>query len=47
MIVALFDLESNKLKIARAGHNPAIIEQNNDFKILMSKGLGLGLESDR
>jgi len=47
MIVALFDLESNKLKIARAGHNPAIIEQNNDFKILMSKGLGLGLESDK
>ncbi|HRE41634.1 MAG TPA: SpoIIE family protein phosphatase [Ignavibacteria bacterium] len=47
MIVALFDLESNKVKIARAGHNPAIIQEKNEFKVIMSKGLGLGLESDK
>lgn len=46
MIVALFDLKEKKVRIARAGHNPALFSKNNDINILLSKGMGLGLESE-
>lgn len=46
MIVALFDLKEKKVRIARAGHNPALFSKNNDIRILLSKGMGLGLESE-
>lgn len=46
MIVALFDLKEKKVRIARAGHNPALFSKNNDINILLTKGMGLGLESE-
>lgn len=47
MIAALFDTENNKVKIARAGHNPAIMSLNGKVEILKNKGMGLGLESEK
>lgn len=46
-IVALFDLEKMKVRICRAGHNPAIYSVNGDLHLLKSKGMGLGLESNK
>ncbi len=44
--LALFDLESKILHLARAGHNPALFFRNNICKILDSKGIGLGLDNE-
>ncbi|HEX2788313.1 MAG TPA: SpoIIE family protein phosphatase [Ignavibacteria bacterium] len=46
MVVALFDLKEKKVRIARAGHNPALVSKNNEVNILLTKGMGLGLESE-
>lgn len=46
MVVALFDLKERKVRIARAGHNPALVSNKNDVSILLTKGMGLGLESE-
>ncbi len=46
-IIALFDLEKMKVKICRAGHNPAIYSVNGKLHLLKSKGMGLGLESNK
>jgi phosphoserine phosphatase RsbU/P len=46
MILALFDLNTNKVKIARAGHNPMIYSNNGKLTIIKSKGIGVGLESE-
>jgi sigma-B regulation protein RsbU (phosphoserine phosphatase) len=44
MIVALFDLDSRKVTICRAGHNPALVASNGRISFLKLKGIGLGLE---
>ena len=45
MILLLIDFDENKIKIARAGHNPMIyIDKNSEVKILKNKGIGLGLD---
>lgn len=46
MIYGIFDIESNTLKIARAGHNPLIVKSslNNKTEFINSTGLALGLE---
>jgi sigma-B regulation protein RsbU (phosphoserine phosphatase) len=44
MIVALFDLNSQKVAICRAGHNPALVASNGLVSFLKLKGIGLGLE---
>jgi sigma-B regulation protein RsbU (phosphoserine phosphatase) len=44
MIVALFDLDSRKVTICRAGHNPALVASNGRVSFLKLKGIGLGLE---
>lgn len=46
-IIALFDLEKMTVKICRAGHNPVIYSTNGKFELLMNKGMGLGLESEK
>lgn len=46
-IIALFDLEKMKVKICRAGHNPAIYSVNGKLHFLKSKGMGLGLEGEK
>lgn len=43
VIAALFDFKENKVKIARAGHNPALYSQNGTIEILKNKGIGLGV----
>ena len=43
VIAALFDFKENKVKIARAGHNPALYSQNGTIEILENKGIGLGV----
>lgn len=45
-VVALFDMNERKVRICRAGHNPVIYSLNGRFEFLMSKGLGLGLDSN-
>ena len=44
MIIALFDLSTQKVTICRAGHNPVLIASNGLISSLRSKGMGLGLE---
>ncbi|HEY5614754.1 MAG TPA: SpoIIE family protein phosphatase [Bacteroidota bacterium] len=44
MILGLFDLEKNEVRICRAGHNKALIGMNGDLKHLEAAGIGLGLE---
>jgi sigma-B regulation protein RsbU (phosphoserine phosphatase) len=44
MILALFDLNSRKVTICRAGHNPALVASNGRVSFLKLKGIGLGLE---
>lgn len=44
--LALFDLKSKKMKIARAGHNPVLFFRNNKCEILKSNGMGLGLDNE-
>ncbi len=44
MILALFDLEKNEVRLCRAGHNKAIIGTNGSLQYLESTGIGLGLE---
>lgn len=46
-IIALFDLEKMTVKICRAGHNPVIYSVNGKLNILKTKGMGLGLESEK
>jgi len=46
MVLALFDLNDNKVKISRAGHNPVIFSNNGKLNIIQSKGIGLGLENE-
>jgi phosphoserine phosphatase RsbU/P len=46
MNMALFDVEFKKVKLSRAGHNPVLFFRNNSYKILRSKGIGLGLDNE-
>ncbi|MDD5363005.1 MAG: SpoIIE family protein phosphatase [Ignavibacteria bacterium] len=45
-LIAIFDLEKNKVKIARAGHSPLILIRDNSIERIYSKGIGIGLEKD-
>lgn len=45
-IIALVDLKANKVKIARAGHNPVAYSSNGSIEFLQTKGIGLNLTSD-
>jgi phosphoserine phosphatase RsbU/P len=44
MILALFELDKNTVKICRAGHNKPLIKTNGKFEFIGSDGIGLGLE---
>lgn len=46
MFYAILDFNTNKLLYSRAGHNPGILcsENSGSTKLLMSKGMALGLE---
>ncbi len=46
MFYAILDFSTNKLLYSRAGHNPGILcsENSGSTKLLMSKGMALGLE---
>ncbi|GIV45852.1 MAG: hypothetical protein KatS3mg036_0670 [Ignavibacterium sp.] len=45
MIYAILDLEKRVIKIARAGHNPVLINHNSGkINLITPKGLALGLE---
>jgi serine phosphatase RsbU (regulator of sigma subunit) len=44
--LALFDLVSRKMKLARAGHNPVLFFRDNSCELLKSKGIGLGLDNE-
>ena len=46
MNLALFNTESDKMLLSRAGHNPVLFFRNNDYRILRSKGIGLGLDNE-
>lgn len=46
IIMALYDLEENKVKICRAGHNPLIYFNNGSINILENKGMGIGIGRD-
>lgn len=44
--LALFDFENNKMKLARAGHNPVLFFRGGSYNLLRSKGIGLGLDNE-
>jgi serine phosphatase RsbU (regulator of sigma subunit) len=44
MILAMFDLKKNEVRICRAGHNKALIGVNGKLQFLNGHGIGLGLE---
>lgn len=44
--LALFNMESKKMHLARAGHNPVLLIRNKSFELLKSKGIGLGLDNE-
>ena len=44
MILAMFDLQKNEVRICRAGHNKALIGVNGKLEFLSAHGIGLGLE---
>jgi serine phosphatase RsbU (regulator of sigma subunit) len=44
--LALFDFGNHKMKLARAGHNPVLLFRDDTYKILRSKGIGLGLDNE-
>jgi len=44
MILAMFDLQKNEVRICRAGHNKALIGVNGKLQFLNGHGIGLGLE---
>lgn len=44
MILALFDLKRNEVRICRAGHNKALVGVDGTFRFLEGGGIGLGLE---
>jgi phosphoserine phosphatase RsbU/P len=46
MNLALFNTESDKMLLSRAGHNPVLFFRNKDYKILRSNGIGLGLDNE-
>lgn len=46
MNLALFDLETGKMILSRAGHNPVLFFRDGEFHILRSKGMGLGLDNE-
>jgi len=47
MNLALFNIESGKMHLARAGHNPVLFFRDRSCKILSSKGMGIGLDSEK
>jgi serine phosphatase RsbU (regulator of sigma subunit) len=44
--LALFDIKNSKMTLARAGHNPVLFFRDGNYKILKSKGIGLGLDNE-
>jgi sigma-B regulation protein RsbU (phosphoserine phosphatase) len=44
MILALFDLKKNEVRICRAGHNKALLSMDGSIQFLEGGGMGLGLE---
>jgi len=44
MILALFDLKKNEVRICRAGHNKALLSMEGSIQFLEGGGMGLGLE---
>lgn len=46
-VIAVVDLESMTIKVARAGHNPVIYGQNGSLSFVKSKGLGLNLATEQ
>lgn len=43
VIAALFDFKEMKVKVARAGHNPALFSQNGVIEVMKNRGIGLGV----
>ncbi len=46
ILLALFDLNQNKVQVARAGHTPLIRLRNNRVENIYSKGIGIGLDKE-
>jgi phosphoserine phosphatase RsbU/P len=44
MILALFDMETEEVRICRAGHNKALVAVDDNIQFLEGGGIGLGLE---
>lgn len=44
ILLALFDLENNKVHVARAGHTPLLRLRNGQIENIYSKGIGIGLD---
>jgi serine phosphatase RsbU (regulator of sigma subunit) len=44
MVIAKFNLETNKVVISRAGHNPVLFNDGQKTISIINKGIGLGLE---
>jgi sigma-B regulation protein RsbU (phosphoserine phosphatase) len=42
--LALFDMETNSVKVCRAGHAPILAALNGTVKIYRTRGIGVGLE---
>jgi serine phosphatase RsbU (regulator of sigma subunit) len=43
VIAAMFDFKEMKVKVARAGHNPALFSQNGVIEVMKNRGIGLGV----
>ncbi len=44
LTLALFDMETQKVKFCRAGHVPVLVSFNDDVNLYKTTGLGMGLE---
>lgn len=44
MVIALFDLETRTVKVARAGHPPIYLQLNGTSEFVSSRGIGIGLD---
>lgn len=47
MNLALFNTSEGKILLSRAGHNPVLFFRDGEYKILQSKGMGLGLDNEK
>lgn len=46
VLIAVFDLDTNKIRVARAGHSPMLLIRDKKSDRIYSKGIGIGLEKN-